>query len=114
MVSDSAHFMSRTEYNNSLKAWRNHYYRLSHEVDQVLGKALGYPWYKDDQENFPGATEADGVCTGEHCAETIIYEAADTIRKLRQAVADANAALEKCSMGHILREGDGGDEQEAL
>lgn len=28
---------------------------------QILAKALDFPWFKDDQVNFPGATEADGV-----------------------------------------------------
>jgi hypothetical protein len=44
--------------------------------EQIAGKVLGYPWFKDDQKNFPGATEADGVCIGEHVAETIVEELA--------------------------------------
>lgn len=35
------------------------------EVEQILGEALGYPRYMDDQKNFPGASEEDGVCVGE-------------------------------------------------
>lgn len=54
------------------------------EVCQTLGKALGYPWYKDDQKNFPGATEEHGVCVGEHVAESIAAEAAKRIEALRQ------------------------------
>lgn len=50
------------------------------EVEQILGKALGYPWYKDDQKNFPGATEADGVCIGEQVVETLAEEAAERIK----------------------------------
>jgi hypothetical protein len=53
-----------------------------HEVEQTLGKALDYPWYKDDQKNFPGATEADGVCTGDNVAETLALEAAHRIEYL--------------------------------
>ena len=45
-------------------------------VEQIAGQALGYPWFKDDQKNFPGATEADGVCIGEHVAGTIVQELA--------------------------------------
>ena len=30
---------------------------MNTEVCQRLGKALGYPWFRDDNENFPGATE---------------------------------------------------------
>lgn len=40
-------------------------------ICQVLGKALNYPWYKDDQKNFPGATQEDGVCIGEHVAASL-------------------------------------------
>ncbi len=50
-----------------------------HEVEQTLGAALGYPWFKDDQKNFPGATAADGVCIGEHVAGTLAQEAADAL-----------------------------------
>lgn len=51
------------------------------EIEQICGKALGYPWFKDDQKNFPGATEADGVCAGEHVAETIVAELANAYQK---------------------------------
>jgi hypothetical protein len=54
----------------------------NHDVEQILGKVLGYPWYKDDQKNFPGATEADGVCVGEHVAQSIAMEAAHMLTKL--------------------------------
>ena len=53
------------------------------EISQILGKALGYPWYKDDQEHFPGVTEADGVFVGEHVAITLVEEAAKALAKLR-------------------------------
>ncbi len=52
------------------------------EICQSLGKALGYPWFKDDQANFPGSTESDGVCVGDHVAESIADEAS---RRLTQA-----------------------------
>lgn len=52
------------------------------EICQSLGKALGYPWFKDDQRNFPGATEENGVCVGEHVAESIADEAAACIREM--------------------------------
>lgn len=61
--------------------------RVNNDVCQTLGKALGYPWFKDDQKNFPGATEADGVCYGEHVAETIAMEAAEAIERLKAASA---------------------------
>lgn len=49
----------------------------SHEVLQICGKVLNYPWYKDDQKNFPDATEADGVCTGENVPDIIVQELAN-------------------------------------
>ncbi len=65
-----------------------------HEVEQILGKVLNYPWYKDDQVNFPGTTEADGVCTGEHTAGTLAMEAA---RRIEQAVVSVDAnGLKPC------------------
>jgi hypothetical protein len=54
------------------------------EAEQVLGKALGYPWYKDDQTNFTGCTEADGVCTGEHTLVTLAMEASRYIKELEE------------------------------
>lgn len=62
---------------------RTAYYKVESEVCQTLGKVLGYPWFKDDQKNFSGATEADGVCVGEHVAESIATEAADVITRLQ-------------------------------
>lgn len=59
-----------------------------HEVEQRLGKALGYPWYKDDQKNFPNATEADGVCIGEHTPGTIAHEAANRLAAQERECAD--------------------------
>lgn len=46
------------------------------DIQQTCGKALGYPWYKDDPKNFPGATEKDGVFVGEHVAASIVSELA--------------------------------------
>jgi hypothetical protein len=77
------------------------YTTLNSEVCQYLGKALGYPWFKDDQENFPGATEDSGVCTGAHVAETIAAEAARRIGNLEaerdRAFDTRNLALKEMS-----------------
>lgn len=62
------------------------------EVTQALGRTLGYPWFKDDQKNFPGATEADGVCVGDHVAESMASEAANRIAKLEEALEAAHEA----------------------
>lgn len=52
------------------------------KIEQILGKALGYPYYKDDPKNFPTATEADGVCVGDHTPWSLAMYAADKIREL--------------------------------
>lgn len=66
--------------------------KAGYDIEQTCGKALGYPWYKDDQANFPGATEKNGVYVGEHTSETIVAELAkrytealDRIRRLEEA-----------------------------
>ena len=59
------------------------------EMCQLLGKALNYPWFKDDQKNFPGATKEAGVCVGDHIAITLVLEAAKRIRALEEALGRA-------------------------
>ncbi len=75
--------------------------KQNHEIGQALGRALGYPKFADDQKNFPGATDADGVCVGEHVAETLASEAAAEIERLKGELAQlrilANAALGVCA-----------------
>ena len=63
------------------------------EIEQILGKALGYPWFKDDPKNFPNATEADGVCVGDNTAWSLAMEAADLIAKLRKRNPTQEEAL---------------------
>src|ERR1700690_2134406 len=58
---------------------RTCYAKTNAHVCQSLGKALGYPWFKDDQKNFPGADDEAGVCIGDHVAESIADEAAKCI-----------------------------------
>lgn len=67
--------------------------RENEDISQVLGKVLGYPWFKDDRANFPDATEADGVCVGEHVAISLADEAAAKIARLRQALEAAEEYL---------------------
>lgn len=70
---------------------------MERDIEQTLAQAIGgFPWYKDDQANFPGATEADGVCTGEHTVLTLADMAADTIRSLRERLAAAER-----NVGHV-------------
>jgi uncharacterized small protein (DUF1192 family) len=55
------------------------------ELDQILGRACGYPRYADDPRNFPGAT-GDDVCTGCHVPVTLAMEAAGRIAALTAEV----------------------------
>ena len=67
--------------------------KSSHEIEQILGRSLGYPRFCDDQKNFPGTTDADGVAVGEHVAATLAAEAADRINHLNTRVKELEAAL---------------------
>jgi hypothetical protein len=62
------------------------------EIEQTCGKVLDYPWFKDDQKNFPGATEKDGVCVGEHVAETIAAELARKYTEAKERIKRLEAA----------------------
>ena len=65
------------------------YKKESEEIEQILGKALGYPWFKDDQCNFPNATEADGVAIGDHTAWSLAHQAADKIESLQKQLDES-------------------------
>jgi len=65
-----------------LKDVRDKMIKESQEIEQILGKALGYPWYKDDPKNFPNATEADGVCIAPNTAASLAMHATDMIRMM--------------------------------
>ena len=79
--------------------------KTNEEICQSLGKALGYPWFKDDQKNFPDATEESGVCVGEHVAETITEEAAEKILNLCARVAELERkSTQRGARMQIMRE----------
>jgi hypothetical protein len=67
---------------NRIKELQTAAAKSNDEICQTLGKVLGFPWYKDDLSLFPGATESDGVCVGDHVGETLAVQAADRIRHL--------------------------------
>lgn len=73
------------------------YWESAHEIDQTLGRALGYPVYPDNDPNCPG--EPGEVETGEHVPETLAMEAANKIRSFEQTIASYREALE--SFQHI-------------
>lgn len=69
--------------------------KSNEEICQSLGKALGYPWFKDDQANFPGSTETDGVCVGDHVAESIADEASRRLTQAERQRDELRKALER-------------------
>ena len=76
---------------------RREWAEWDNRVAQILGKALGRPWFKDDQTNFPGATESDGVILVEEDAESLAVVAAGRLEALaaeRDAAVGRVAALE--------------------
>jgi len=77
---------------------RDHYksacIQMQHEVCQTLGKALGFPMYKDDQVVFPGADDSTGYFTEPHTAETMAELAADRIKAPDHREAVLRLALE--------------------
>lgn len=79
----------------TLIAERDGYMRHLRECEQIAGKALRYPWYKDHQQNFPGATEADGVCVGEHVGDSIVEELANRLKTVEAQRDAARAAHER-------------------
>lgn len=66
----------------------------SEEIEQILGKALKYPWFKDDPKNFPTATEEDGVCVGDHTAWSLAMCAADRIKELEEELVKWKACAD--------------------
>lgn len=58
---------------------REIYDEIGYEIEQVLGKALGYP------EAYPDVSDVDdgSVCVGEHIIETLAAEAAKKIIALK-------------------------------
>lgn len=73
--------------------------RQNEDISQTLGKALGYPWFKDDAINFPGSTEADGVCIGDHVAESIADEAAQRIAAQEETIRADGIAFREIDQG---------------
>jgi len=61
--------------------------KTNDEICQILGKELGFPWFKDDQKNFPGATVLNGVCVGDNVAESMADIASKKIRDLEEELS---------------------------
>jgi hypothetical protein len=73
--------------------YKNACIKQNAEICQILGKALGWPMFADDQTNFPGATEADGVFVGEHVAETLAAEAASKLAATAEKDAEIHEVI---------------------
>ena len=73
-----------------LKKWQDIAISNEHTIQQILGKALGYPWYKDDQKNFPGATEVSGVNVYDHMAEDLALEVAKFITESKRSLGEGD------------------------
>ena len=71
------------ELRKRLEYYKNACFRMNEEISQILGEALRYPRFCDDQKNFPNSTVADGVCVGDHTAVSLAEEAAIKLRNLR-------------------------------
>jgi hypothetical protein len=74
------------------------YQKECSDVEQALGVALDYQWFRDDQKNFPNATDADGVCIGEHTPGSIAMEAAQKIVGLKTIIKDLDTELNDVSI----------------
>jgi hypothetical protein len=92
--------------NGELSRLKLAYAKSHEEICQIAGKVLGYPWFKDDQKNFPGATEECGVCVGEHVAETIVAELASKYTEANGRIKKLELELEKAWKMHHKAAGD--------
>lgn len=80
------------------RAWqadRDAYKREQDEIEQAIGAVLGYPRYCDDPANFPDASEADGVCVGEHTAVTQVTEMVAKLDAANARIAELEAELSR-------------------
>ena len=70
------------------KALHESWQSAEEECVQILAQMLDFPWFIDDQENFPGATEKDGVCVGPYIsidlAEMLAQRYAQALRVIEQ------------------------------
>lgn len=66
----------------------DNYKKESEEIEQILGKVLGYPLYIDDPKTFPKATKDDGVCVGIETAWSLAMGAAQTITALEDKLME--------------------------
>ena len=74
--------------------------RQNFEICQTLGKALGYPWYKYNQRNFPGETKSlaeqivTSLAASEAIADNLTVALAQALAGLTMAVTHITPALQ--------------------
>jgi hypothetical protein len=82
---------------SEIEELRRHIAEDDHAIEQALGKALGYPYIYEVEEDgkrsivapdYPGAVKTDEVCVGEHTSVWLAVEAADKLTA-------ANAEIER-------------------
>lgn len=95
-LSSSGNIINQNNELTQLREYKDKAQKAFYRIEQTLGKALGNPWYKDDQKNFPGATEADGVCVGDSTAESLAEEAANKLSGFSQVMRQLNMTCDKC------------------
>jgi hypothetical protein len=65
-------------------------------VEQILGKVLGYPAFRDDPKNFPNHSKDDDlVCVGDSTTSSLAMEAANKIKELSASLEQANKEKRK-------------------
>ena len=68
--------------------------REQNDIEQTCGKAIGYPRFCDDPKAFPGSTDADGVCIGDHVAASISAELANKYAEAMERIKRLEEAME--------------------
>jgi hypothetical protein len=78
-----------------IETWKYAVAKDNHDINQILGKALGYP------EAFPDISDVDdgSVVTGEHIPVTLAMEAAKQLTQTQQKLDTAAEALESVRDG---------------
>ena len=92
---DEEQYINRNDLLKDYASIIDKYRKESEEIEQILGKALGYPWYKDDPKNFPNATEAGGVCVGDHTAWSLAVCASHKIKMLEIRELDKQKIIDE-------------------
>jgi hypothetical protein len=84
--------------------------RKDREIEQVLGKVLGFPAYRDDPKNFPDVSpDDDSVRVGNYTAESLADMAAHDLRQYQEFVGSLPELIRetvksyRCAAGVLLR-----------